>query len=415
MHCSSGLPAARLQSGFDTKEKHCMDVVLLSTVVCLCVAAFFFIMTILNVMYVKKVDRYPDSAECPRVSVIVPARNEERNILACVSSLLCQDYPSFEVIAVNDHSEDRTVKILSALQEGHPRLSMLDCVALPAGWTGKNWACHEGYRQAQGELILFTDADTQHAPHFLRKAVAAILHEQADLLTVIPRFATISLAEKAIMPLLIWLAYCVFPLALMNRNRLRIVSYSNGAFLMFRRDAYQKIGGHAAIRDNVIDDLTLGRRIRQAGMRCVALNGAAALQCRMYTGMQEIYSGFAKNLFRLFSNSLPTGIAVPLCSLCWLFFCTVYIAPVFAAAFFMLRPQGSLISPGAALVAGMSILCSFSSFFLVSTHFRYPRIMAFLYPVNIFLLFTIAMNSIIQTLTGHTEWKGRSLHAEGGE
>ena len=81
----------------------------------------------------------------------------------------------------------------------------------------------------------------------------------------------------------------------------------------------------------------------------------------------------------------------------------------------MLRPQGSLISPGTALVAGMSILCSFSSFFLVSTHFRYPRFMAFLYPVNIFLLFTIAMNSIIQTLTGHTEWKGRSLHAEGGE
>ncbi|MCX5899219.1 MAG: glycosyltransferase [Proteobacteria bacterium] len=389
-----------------------MDIVLLSTVVCLCITAFFFIMNILNVLYVKKVERYPDSEECQRVSVIVPARNEERNIRTCVGSLLGQDYSSFEVIVVNDHSDDSTAKILSELQEKYPHLRVLDCEALPPGWTGKNWACHEGYRQAQGELLVFTDADTQHAPHFLRKAVAALLHEQADLLTVIPRFATISLAEKAIMPVLIWLAYSVFPFALMNRNRLRIVSYSNGAFLMFRRDAYRKIGGHAAIRDNVIDDLTLGVRIRRAGMRCVVVNGSAALQCRMYTSMQEIYSGFAKNLFRLFSNSLPTCIAVPLCALCWLFFCFIYIVPVCAAVFFILRLQGSLISPGTALVAGMSILCAFSSFFLVSTHFRYPRLMAFLYPINIFLLFTIAMNSIIQTLRGQTEWKGRSLHAE---
>ena len=214
------------------------------------------------------------------------------------------------------------------------------------------------------------------------------------------------------MPVLIWLAYSVFPFALMNRDRLRIVSYSNGAFLMFRRGAYRKIGGHAAIRDNVIDDLTLGRRIRQAGQRCVVVNGSAALQCRMYTSMREIYSGFAKNLFRLFSNSLPTGIAVPLCALCWLFFCSIYLVPVGAAAFFILRLPGIVIPPATALVAGISILCFFSSFFLVSSHFRYPRLMAFLYPVTMLLLFTIAMNSIIQTLRGQTEWKGRSLHAE---
>jgi chlorobactene glucosyltransferase len=388
-----------------------MDAVLFSTVVCLCIAAVFLIMNILNVMYVKKVDLYPDSSECPLVSVIVPARNEERNIRTCVVSLLGQDYSPFEIIVVNDHSEDSTGKILAELQEENPQLRVLNCAALPQGWTGKNWACDEGYRQAQGELIVFTDADTQHAPQFLRKAASAILQEQADLLTVIPRFSTVSLAEKAIMPVLIWLAYSVFPFALMNRNRLRIVSYSNGAFLMFRRNAYQKIGGHAVIRDNVIDDLTLGRRIRQSGQRCVVVNGAAALECRMYTCMQEIYSGFAKNLFRLFSNSLPNCIAVPLSALCWLFFCLIYILPVCAAgAFFIFRLQGSLIFPVTALVAGASILCSFSSFFIVSTHFRYPRLMAFLYPVTIFLLFTIAMNSIIQTVSGRTAWKGRSLH-----
>lgn len=389
-----------------------MDAVLLSTVGCLCIAAVFFIMNILNVIYVKKVDLYPDSAECPLVSVIVPARNEQRNIRTCVVSLLVQEYSPFEIIVVNDHSEDSTGKILAELQEKNPHVRVLDCAALPPGWTGKNWPCDEGYRQAQGELIVFTDADTQHAPQFLRKASSAILQEQADLLTVIPRFGTVSLAEKLIMLVLIWLAYSVFPFALMNRNRLRIVSYANGAFLMFRRNAYQKIGGHAAIRDNVIDDLTLGRRIRQSGQRCVVVNGAAVLQCRMYTCMQEIYSGFAKNLFRLFSNSLPIGIAVPLSALCWLFFCLIYMLPVCAAgAFFIFRLQGSLISPVTAMVAGICMLCSLGSFILVAAHFRYPRLMAFLYPVSIFLLFTIAMNSIIRTLTGQTEWKGRSLHA----
>ncbi len=318
-----------------------MDAVLLSTVVCLCIAAVFFIMNILNVMYVKKVDLYPDSAECPLVSVIVPARNEERNIRTCVVSLLGQDYSPFEIIVVNDHSEDSTGKILAELQEKNPHLRVLDCAALPPGWTGKNWACDEGYRQAQGELIVFTDADTQHAPQFLRKAASAILQEQADLLTVIPRFSTVSLAEKAIMPVLIWLAYSVFPFALMNRNRLRIVSYSNGAFLMFRRDAYQKIGGHAAIRDNVIDDLTLGRRIRQSGQRCVVVNGAAALECRMYTCMQEIYSGFAKNLFRLFSNSLPNRYRrSSFCALLAVFLFNLYTARLRSRSFFHFPAAG---------------------------------------------------------------------------
>lgn len=393
-----------------------MDAVLLGLAVCVCMAVFFFMMTIFNVLYVRRTASYPDSKACPRVSIIVPARNEERNIRTCISSLLGQEYPFFEVIVVNDQSEDGTADIIFDLQKHYPQLRVLDSDALPQGWTGKNRACHVGYRQAQGELLVFTDADTEHAPHFLSKAVAALLHEQADLLTVIPRFSTISLAEKAIMPALAWLAYAVFPFALMNRNRLKLLSFANGAFILFCRSAYEKIGGHAAIRDTVIDDLALAVRTRKAGMRCVAVNGSGALDCRMYTSLREIYSGFAKNLFRLFSNSLPTGIAAPLFALCWLFFCAVYLAPVCAVAAYGIHLlQGLPVPPAAALVAGLSVLCSLSSFFLVSTSFRYPRSLAFLYPITMVLLFTIAMNALIRTVTGQTEWKGRSLHPEQGE
>lgn len=391
-----------------------MDAIILSTVVCLCVNVFLFILNIINVIHVKKVDSYPDTEECPLVSVVVPARNEERNIRTCVSSLLAQDYSLFEVIIVNDHSEDRTSQILSELQNNHLRLTVLNCEASPpAGWTGKNRACHEGYRLAKGDLLVFTDADTEHAPHFLRKAVSAILHEHADLLTVVPFFKAVSPAEKFIMPVLTWAAYSVFPFALMNRNRLKIVSYANGPFMMFRRDAYRKIGGHEAIRDNIVDDLTLARRIRQAGMRCVVVNGSAALHCRMYANMKEIYSGLAKNIFRIFSYAFPKCIAIPLFALTWLLFCSVYLLPVGAAALsFILLMQGTPIPPVVPAAAGISILCAFSSFFLVYTHFRYPRLMVFFYPVSIFLLFTIAVNSIFKTLRGRTEWKGRSLHAE---
>jgi len=142
---------------------------------------------LLNFFTVKRFDQYPPSKIYPMVSVLVPARNEALNIAACITSLLEQDYPDFEVIVLNDNSTDETPGILARLSKSHPRLQVLHGSPLPEDWHGKNWACRQLDQAATGELILFTDADTRHTPDMLRASVSALLAEGADLVTAFPR------------------------------------------------------------------------------------------------------------------------------------------------------------------------------------------------------------------------------------
>jgi chlorobactene glucosyltransferase len=385
-------------------------VLLIIIYLCLIGALFTCLMTIINLLTVKKLSRYPGSKEYPFVSVVVPARNEERNIHACVSSLLQQDYSRFEIIVVNDHSEDRTGEILAELKQEHPELIVLDSPALPAGWLGKNWACHQGYGHARGELLLFIDADTQHAPQSLRKAVAGLLQENADFLTAILFLTSISLAEKLIQPLLTCMIYAVFPFALMQRKRLRTLAYAHGAYMLFRREAYDRIGGHAAIRGNVFDDLTLAGNIRLADLHTLIVNGAGSISCRMYTSMREIFDGFSKNLFRVASYKYPTAIATPIFTLGWLLYAAIYSMPAFVLlACLVLFLCGMPAPADLAIYGGIAVLLTSISFVLVYKSFGYSQRMICTYPLQIILFFVIAMNSMICTLRGKTSWKGRPL------
>jgi len=382
---------------------------------CLAGALLSFLMTIINLLTVWQLSRYPAGKESPLVSVIVPARNEERNIQACVSSLVRQDYARFEIIVVNDHSEDRTEEILAELKRGHPELVVIHPPALPAGWLGKNWACHQGYGHARGELLLFIDADTQHAPPSLGKAVAGLLREKADFLTAILFLTSLSVAEKLIQPLLTCMIYAVFPFALMRRKKLPLPAYAHGAYMLFRREAYDSIGGHAAIRNNVFDDLTLAGNVRRAGLRTLVVNGAGSICCRMYTSMGEIFRGYSKNLFRLASNMYPPIIAVPLFTLGMLLFAAVYSLPAFVLPVCLASFLGGAAFPaGAALLSGSAVLLTGASFFLVYKNLGYPLRMICTYPVQIILFFFIAMNSMICTLCGKTSWKGRPVPGQAG-
>jgi len=135
----------------------------------------------------RRLGSYPDPTRWPRVSVLIPARNEEANIGPCVRSLLAQEYPDLEVFVLNDHSTDRTGAILAEIQAADARLRVLSGQELPQGWLGKHWACHQLGQAATGDLLLFTDADTRHGPHSVRAGVAAQQAEDADLVTAIPR------------------------------------------------------------------------------------------------------------------------------------------------------------------------------------------------------------------------------------
>ncbi|MFZ0532564.1 MAG: glycosyltransferase, partial [Anaerolineales bacterium] len=178
----------------------------------------------------------------PSVSILVPARDEEKSISKCIHSLLRQDYPNYEVIVLDDQSSDDTVTILKRIEIDYPRLKVLSGSPPPEGFTGKNWACAQLAQNAQGDLLLFTDADTEFQPQALRKIVKAMVGEEADLLTGYPRQELGSWGERLLVPFFLWAVLCFTPLWLAYRLKIPTLSTAVGQMMFFRREAYQKVG-----------------------------------------------------------------------------------------------------------------------------------------------------------------------------
>jgi chlorobactene glucosyltransferase len=336
----------------------------------------------------------------PHVSILVPARNEEANIAPCVRSLLAQSYPSFEVLVLDDDSGDRTWQVLTELATGADRLHIFRGQALPPGWLGKHWACHQLSQAAGGELLLFTDADTRHHPHALRDGVAALQDQGADLLTAIPRQEVGTWGERLIVPLFPWSIFCFLPLVLAHRWRWPAFSASVGQFMLFRRAAYDQIGGHASVRQTAIDDIALGRRIKAHGLRWRLLDAGDRVRCRMYHGFHEACAGFCKGLFPAFDGNIT------LFALVWLWLLLAFLEPL---AVLTLCAVGLPLSPSLCALAAVAVVLSLLLWGLTHWQFRFPLYLSLFYPATVILGAIIAAGSMTLTLRGKTTWKGRNL------
>jgi chlorobactene glucosyltransferase len=246
-------------------------------------------------------------ASAPRVSVIVPARNEALNIGTCVRSLAGSTYPSFEVIVVDDGSEDDTADIVRMVDHGNAvEVRVVPAGELPPGWLGKPWACWRGASEAKGELLLFTDADTRHAPDLLARAVAGQEEEKADLLTVVGDQLMESPWERLVQPQIFMMMLFRFPdLDRTARSSSWRDAIANGQYLLFRRDAYEAVGGHAAVRQEVAEDLALAQRVKRSGLRLRIRGAPDALATRMYRSLSELVDGWSKNLYVGGLQTLP--------------------------------------------------------------------------------------------------------------
>jgi GT2 family glycosyltransferase len=238
----------------------------------------------------------PEGAPWPRLSVIVPARDEAAHVERAVASLLAQDYPGLEVIAVDDRSGDATGSILERLAAGEPRLTVLHVEALPAGWLGKNHANHLGATRAGGDLLLFTDADVVYAPGALRAAVALLLRHGLGHLVAAPRLEARGYWERAFQTT--FALYFALRCRLWALRRAGSAAYVGmGAFNLVRRDAYARVGGHARLALEVVDDVKLGLLLRRSGVPQGLASARDLISVRWQPGFRASLRGLLKNLF----------------------------------------------------------------------------------------------------------------------
>ncbi len=352
-----------------------------------------------NSRALRRLGDYPAPPHLPRVSVLVPARDEAPNIGRCVRSLLAQEYPSYEVLVLDDGSQDPTGRILARLQALDARLRVLRGRPLPPGWQGKNWACHQLGRAARGELLLFTDADTWHHPRMLVDAVAAMQAEGADLLTALPREQATSWAERLMVPAMTWF-FAFIPLRLARRSSAPALAITIGQFMLFRRQAYERVGGYAAVRDKLADDSAFGRRVRAEGLGWCLLDGGARVSCHMYHSLREVFAGFSRALYASF------GISAPAYALAWLWIALAFLEPL---AVVLLRLGGVAVTGEMLLLAVATVAATIWVWAFTHRRFGYPLYLAGLYPLTVLFATAIAGHSLIQAVSGRSTWKGRSI------
>lgn len=239
----------------------------------------------------------------PLVSVIVPARNEEKNIENCLTHLLKQTYPRFEIVVVDDRSSDKTSELIERAKLGSKiAVKNIRIEKLPSGWTGKNYAMFTGSKAAEGEWFLFTDADTTHRPESLSTALGCAVERKIDFLTLAPETESRSFWEKTVQPL------AVASLALwFNPEKINApkgeVTLANGQFILVRREVYEKTGGNEAVRQEVVEDVEQAKRTRAAGYFVQFLDGTRLYSTRMYSSLKDIRTGWTRIFTYLFNKN----------------------------------------------------------------------------------------------------------------
>lgn len=363
--------------------------------------AFGLLIALGNSLFIQRLRRTKSQlVQSPFVSVLVPARNETLNIETCVRSLLAQEYPNFEVIVLDDQSTDNTRSILEEIHKEYPGMKVLGGSPLPPGWLGKHWACHQLAQVAHGELFLFTDADTWHEPYTLRDSVATLLATRSDLLTAFPHEQVVTWGEKLTVPILGFALFSFVPVFLARWQLFYSLSMTIGQFMLFRRSAYEAIGGYEAIRAHPVDDVTLGRRMLGHGFKWLLVDGTDHIHCRMYRDFDSALAGFTKNLFAFFDHHvLPYLVA-------WLWIGYVFLAPPLVILLDWLGIQLHYFPTSLAWIA---VLESAFLFVLAYRRFHLPIFLVLFYPVSISLFVCIALRSLVFAWRGSHDWKDRSL------
>lgn len=347
---------------------------------------------------------FPLPADAPHISVVVPANNEQDGIEECLESVLSQNYPHFEVILVDDRSEDLTASRARSRAKGRDNFTMVSVRELPAGWTGKCHACTAGVAHATGEWLAFLDADSRLHPNALRACYHAASVRGVQMVTLSPGLILKSFWEKALQPVFVGMASLLFPLSQVNDPDSDVAA-ANGMFYLISRRAYEDIGGHAAVRDLAVEDVGIGRRVKPQGLGLMFANGRKVLQTRMYECFSDIIQGWTRILaavmnyeIRAVCRQLVIHAAASL--------------PAFVLALGLFLPALPMVGPKVWLVPPALIAVEFAIFSLLYCPLLgVPRRYALLTPLgNLALVGVLALIVKKILLRERLQWRGTTYH-----
>ncbi len=324
------------------------------------------------------------------ISVLIPARNEEKNIAACLQSITQQDYPNLEILILDDNSNDNTYREAAAFSKENKMIKVLKGKPLPAGFTGKNWACHQLSQSASGEYLLFIDADVTLERGAILSAIREVKRFKLGLLSVSPTQKINSAGEWLTVPLMNWLLLTFLPLKLVYSNKSPSLAAANGQFMFFKRSAYESIGGHYSLRSSIAEDLVFARQLKQNNLLVKTYLGGELVFCRMYRDFRNSFDGFSKNFYA--GSGLNPVIFLLLTA--FLSFCfTAPIIIVFIDKIFILPLM---------LIILQRILISDKSR-------QHVLINLLFHPFQMIMLFILGINSLTASKKKRRRWKGRIL------
>jgi len=374
---------------------------LLLTIVIL--SGYTFLVSVLNVFsFSKPKPLFPKKQNL--LSIIVPCRNEEENINNCVQSILIQDYENFELLLIDDNSTDNTWNIIQNLAKNNDKILPLKGESLPKDWAGKNWACDQASRKSSGDFLLFIDADTTLSKYAVSSGLKQIEDNKIEFLTLVPKRKFFNFTDYLIWIMVSWFIFSWIPFYIARKTPYSLLAAGFGQFLLFNKEAYNKIGGHDHIKGLVLDDFELARSIKNFGFSSSLMDGTSLVETNGYKTSLESVDGHAKSIFATFRYNILLFL-LAFFGLLILFY--VPFLNVFSFLF------GLEIQSFYLVLSLSSIVFIFMSILLSSKAFSISIFSSFIYPIAMIVLLFSGYRSFLSSFDGEIKWKGRSTPSVG--
>ena len=347
-----------------------------------------FMVAVANLIFRPRLNRYAENEET-FLSILIPARNEEKNISVLLNDLQKQSFQHIEIIVFDDDSYDNTASVVKKYLKHNAHVKLMQSKELPNGWLGKNFACHSLSKAATGDYFLFLDADVRIMGNLIGKVLAYARHQKLGLLSIFPTQVMNSIGERFTVPVMNYILLTLLPLFLVRWSRFISLSAANGQFMLFKASVYKRIEPHLMMKDRVVEDIAISRYLKKQKIHIACLSGYKDITCRMYPGFFEAIHGFSKNVIAFFGNSYLLAI------LFWLITSLGFLAVLLYMPVWMVGLYLTLYIATRVLVSLVSHQPVIENLFYII-----PQQMA----MGLFIF-----QSVFNTLKKEYQWKGRKL------